>query len=230
MAYYRAADPRTVMVGRIDAMRRFEMESSVGALEWSHDGSGLFILTTDDRGASSLTRLHLPSGRRERIAGDLDAPLRARAIGVAPDGRAVYLPLAGSDAFDVVARHEADADRDLDIYEMDVATGDRKLRIQGPMDDLSPVAVGDHLYWTRVEYQQTIVALPAAGGEAHLVADGGQIPYRSHDAGLIGYTVGSGWPFIRTAPPHRFPFTPAKEPPTTSTFCAGGRRPARRSG
>lgn len=46
------------------------------------------------------------------------------------------------------------------------------------------------LYWTRVDYQQSIVALPFSGGEAHLVAPGGQIPYWSHHGRRIGYTVG----------------------------------------
>lgn len=190
VAYYDAGDPQAVLAGPVGAPQRFELQGNIRALEWSHDESSLFILTMGAHGASSLVRLQLPSGRLETIADDLDAPLRASAIGVAPDDRALYLPLASSGAIDLVARHDVDADRDLDIYEVAIVSGDRNLKIESPMDDLSPIAVGEHLYWTRVEYQQTIVALAADGGAAHLVADGGQIPYWSHDARLIGYTVG----------------------------------------
>ena len=49
--------------------------------------------------------------------------------------------------------------------------------------------MGDHLYWTRVEYHQSIVALSSEGGDTHLVAESGQIPY-CHDGRLVAYTVG----------------------------------------
>ncbi len=144
----------------------------------------------DENGRTSLTRLVPPSGTVETIAEDLDAPLRASAIGVALDGQSVYLPLASNGRLNLEARHDPEADRDLDIYEVDLATGEKTVLVQSPMDDLAPVAMGDALYWTRVEYRQSIVVMPARGGQAHVVAEGGQIPYWSPDSRQIAYTVG----------------------------------------
>ncbi len=190
VAFQEAGETRVVMVGETASLRPIELERDVRAFEWSHDGRSLFVLGTDERGSASLVRIALPDGGVETVADELDAPLRAAALEVRPDERAVYLPLASAGALDLLARHDPDADRDLDIYELSLTTGARVPRVDSPMDDLSPRAVGDHLYWTRVEYHRSIVALSSEGGDTHLVAEGGQIPYWSHDGRLVAYTVG----------------------------------------
>ena len=133
------------MVGETASLRPIELERDVRAFEWSHDGRSLFVLGTDERGSASLVRIALPDGGVETVADELDAPLRAAALEVRPDERAVYLPLASAGALDLLARHDPDADRDLDIYELSLTTGARVPRVDSPMDDLSPRAVGDHL-------------------------------------------------------------------------------------
>ncbi len=190
VAFHQPAEPCVVRVGPLDSPQPYTLDGNILALEWSHDAKGVLILIANDRGETSLVRLAPTSGSLETVATHLDAPLRGNAIGVTPDGRSVYLALAGPAAPDFAARHDADADRDLDIYELDLATGEMTVRVQSPMDDLSPKGVGENLYWTRVDYQQSIVAFPFSGGEAHLVAPGGQIPYWSHDGRRIGYTAG----------------------------------------
>lgn len=190
VAFHRASEPRRVRVGSLDSPRPYALEGDVRALEWSHDGKELLVLITDDEGVSSLVGLDPEGGSMEPLATDLDAPLRGNAIGVSPDGRTVYLALASAGALDLLARHQVDADRDLDIYELDLTSGDKKLRLGTSMDELSPKVVDDELYWTRIDYRQSIVALPFAGGAAHVVAEGGQIPYWAPDGRRIGYTVG----------------------------------------
>jgi Tol biopolymer transport system component len=190
VAFHRSAEPGVLTVGPLDSPRPYPLEGKILALEWSHDTGGIFVLMTDDRGRSSLVRLTPGSGSLETVATDLDVPLRGNDIGVSPDGRKVYLALAGANPPDFTARHDPDADRDLDIFELDLVTGEKTLRVQDPMDDLSPTVVGENLYWTRIVYQQSVVALASSGGEAHQVAPGGQVPYWSHDGRQIGYTAG----------------------------------------
>ena len=190
VAFYRAAEPRALIAGPIASPESFELARTVRALEWARDGSGLFLLLQNESGETSLMRIALPRGTLETIVEHLDAPLRASAIGVAQDGQSIYAPLASGGALNLEARHDPDADRDLDIYEVDLATGEKNIVVRSPMDDLAPVPVGDALYWTRVEYRQSIVVMPASGGTAHVVAEGGQIPYWSPDSRQIAYTVG----------------------------------------
>ncbi len=190
VALYRTTERRVARLGPIADLRRVQLEQDIQSIEWSHDGRAVVALVTDEHGSASLLRIDRFDAGVETIASDLDAPLRAASLELRPDDRAVYLPLASDGALDVLARHDPDADRNLDIYELELATGTRSARVVNPMDDLSPRVAGEHLYWTRVEYHQSIVAIPSAGGDAHLVAEAGQIPYWSHDGRLVGYTVG----------------------------------------
>jgi len=170
--------------------RNHALPGVVSALEWSPDGERLYALSHDDGGLSTLSRVDVNSGRVDRVVSGLDAPRRAHSIGVSPDGTALFLPLASEGSPATEARHLPRVDRDLDIYRVRVADGALAVTVDSPGEEISVAVVGETLYWTRSRHQQSIVALPSTGGEAHLVAEGGQISYWSPGGNRVAFTIG----------------------------------------
>ena len=125
------------------------------------------------------------------MAQGLDAEPFEAAIAGSPDGQRVYLALASAgDQPAGAARHQPGIDRDLDIYEIDLANGARRPVVEGPGDDFGPVVVSGQLYWTRNDIDDSVVVIPAAGGAAQLVADGGELPSWRPDGRQLAFTYG----------------------------------------
>ncbi|MGH9787188.1 MAG: hypothetical protein ACRD4U_00615, partial [Candidatus Acidiferrales bacterium] len=193
VAFYRAREPQAgVFVGTLREYKQHRLDGSVTGLVWSRWGGAVYALVNQPDGLSSLVRLVRANGQVETVARNLDAPFRLNSIGVAPDGKHLYVALAGAGAPGPEARHQPDADRDLDIYEIDAATGDLRPIIQTPADEFGPVVVKGSLYWTQNEIDESVALVPAAGGEARLAVEHAQLPYWSRDGKQLAFTYG-GW-------------------------------------
>ncbi|MFQ5743554.1 MAG: hypothetical protein ACE5HV_08190 [Acidobacteriota bacterium] len=173
------------------------LAGSVTGMAWSPDGDSVYALVRGADGLSSLVRVAAAEARAEKrlvetIREGLDATFRFNSIGVSADGNFLYLALAGEDAPDPEDRHRPDADRDLDIYRLDLDTGQLEVVVQSPGDDFYPAVAGGFLYWTHNHLQDDVVVVPASGGEAKQVIEAGQIPYWSPDGRQIAFTYG-GW-------------------------------------
>ena len=163
VAYYLRArvDSGITVVTRARA-KRFEVPGTVTAIAWL-DSVNLLALASDARGASSLYRINSTTTQRTLITRGLDAdPISAR-IAIARDRRHAYIALAGDTASSPEARHDPFADRDLDIYEIDLRNGARRPIIASDADESAPFVVGDDLYWTSSWLRSAIVVLPIAG-------------------------------------------------------------------
>jgi dipeptidyl aminopeptidase/acylaminoacyl peptidase len=126
----------------------------------------------------------------ETLAKDLDAPALVSDLGISSDGRHLYVALASPASPVAEARHQPDADRDLDIYELEPTTGARRAVVQTPGDDFASCVANGFLYWTHNDIHDSVVALPASGGAAHVVVDRAEIPYWSSDGKQIAFTYG----------------------------------------
>jgi Tol biopolymer transport system component len=157
---------------------------------WLPDGKSLLVLTVGASGVSSLSRLELASGETHAIARDLDAKPTFSPVAVAPDGRHAYLALAGTGAPSPEARHRPNADRDLGIYEVDLATGDRHIVVDTPAEEFAPRVAAGYLYWTSAAMDQSVVVLPSAGGPARTVVRGAEVPTWRPDGREIGFAFG----------------------------------------
>jgi Tol biopolymer transport system component len=111
-------------------------------------------------------------------------------VAVSPDGGRVFLALAGAGPPDAEARHQPYADRDTDIYALDIASLELAAVVTEPGDDFYPQVIGEYLYWTHNELVDQVVAVPSSGGEAHVILEDAQIPYWTADGGQIGFTYG----------------------------------------
>lgn len=194
IAYYRASGPEGgLFVGPPDHLRNFQVSGKVTAMAFSADGNALYVLTFQPTGESSLARIAPHSLTAKTLATNLDASPEPGGIGVAADGRSVYLALASSGAPDNPARHHPEADRWLKIYRLELATGARQVVVQSAgQDNLAPEIIGDELYWKRNLISDSIVAVPVEGGDAKEIVMGGELPMWSPDGRRIGYTFG-GW-------------------------------------
>lgn len=191
-AYYEARNPEGgLYVGTPGNFSDFKLEGRVIAMAFAPDESALYVLAFPTSGRSTVVRITLRPLGTKTIASNLDANSVPDRMAVSDDGKKLYLALASDSAADNEARHAPNAERWLKIYEVDIATGARRMVVESPGQDCNnPLIAGGNLYWTRNLMQTSVVIVPAAGGVAKELAEGGQIPMWSPDGKRIGYTFG----------------------------------------
>lgn len=185
---------RELWLGAPEELRPVQFGGSVTGMGWTPAGAGFYALVARPGGSSALVHVSR-DGETYTVRRDLDGPppiTQLDRVAVSPDGQIVYMTLVSDSAPDHEARHQPDADRDTDIYALDLATGQLRVAVDDGGDDMAPVILGDHLYWTHNEMRDQIVVAPIEGGETRILVEEGQIPYWSHDGKRLAYTVG-GW-------------------------------------
>jgi Tol biopolymer transport system component len=161
------------------------------AVAWYPDASALLVMLPEDAGLSSLHRMDARTGEMRVVARRLDAaPGMGTTIAVAPDGRRAYVALASAGAPLPEERHDPRADRDLDIYELDLVTGARRAVASTIGDDTNPLLTGGSLYWTSTRVEASAVALPVEGGAPHSVVADAQAPTWHPNGRQLGYFFG----------------------------------------
>jgi Tol biopolymer transport system component len=191
VAYFRLQQgDKGVLVGDAQRQKPYSVEGSVTSFAWAPDGSSIYALAWHEDGLTSLVRIDLETGDAETLAEDLDAPAWVSDLAISGDGRHLYTALASPAAPVAEARHQPDADRDLDIYELDPATGARRVVVQAPGDDFGLSVATGFLYWMHNDIHDSVVVVPASGGAAHVVVDKAEIPYWSSDGKQIAFTYG----------------------------------------
>ena len=194
IAYYRVTAPNSLLIGtRDDDFRGYGVTGSITAMAFSPDDEDFYETLFQLNGETSLVRINLRTSKSTTIASHIDAsPIPGR-ISVSSDGRHVYLALVGAAPPDNEARHKPDSDRWLRIFEIDLSTRARRLVVEAHGEDnTSPIVAGGRLYWVRTVIHDSIVVLPAEGGDAREVIAGGEVPMWKPDGKQIGYTFG-GW-------------------------------------
>jgi len=196
VAWYFARQPaQGLCIAAAADQQKFEnLGGTVTALVWSADGSMVYVLVWESNGVSSLVRIDQKSRQVETVARDLDAAAFAGSIGLAPDGKHIFVALAGAAApFDEL-RHQPVAPRNLNIYEINLENGARRLKVPSRTDVFAPTVAGEYLYWTRNDIKTSIVVLPAAGGEPpHQVVEQGQLPRWERPGGNRLAFIYGGW-------------------------------------
>jgi Tol biopolymer transport system component len=188
---FRLAD-KGLFVGDAQHQKPYFVKGNITGFVWSPDGRLIYALAWHDNGLTSLVRINLETGGIETLATDLDAPYLVSNLSISSDGWRLYTSLAGPAAPNAEARHRPDADRDLDIYELEPTTGARRVVVQAPGDDFASCVANGFLYWTHNDIHDSVVVIPSSGGAAHVVVDRAEIPYWSNDGKQIAFTYG-GW-------------------------------------
>ena len=170
--------------------RVLPMTARALAFAWYPDALALLVMVPDSAGLASLQRMNARTGEMRVITTGLDAEQRGATIAVAPDGRRAFLALASPRTPMPEERHDPHADRDLDIYEVDLVTGARRAIISTPGDDANPLLAGGHLHWTSTRVTTSVVALPVGGGEPHSVVADALAPTWHPNGRQIGYFYG----------------------------------------
>lgn len=189
----RSGRDSTVRIGSAQGgpTRSYRLGGPVKTVAWVPGDSTLLVLLAEAEGMSSLHALDRISGESRLIADGLDAPPSPVNVAVSDDGRFAYVALASPGVPDPRERHVPDADRDLDIYVIDLASGDRQPVVQTPAEELAPAFADGSLYWVSIESRWQVVILPVKGGDAHVVADRVQRPtWRYPDGRALGVTTG----------------------------------------
>ncbi|MEN8376964.1 MAG: hypothetical protein ABFS34_16170 [Gemmatimonadota bacterium] len=194
VAYTTRGDPSTLYVGPADGSAEPATHTLPGAPSahaWLPDGSAVLVLVPDEHGVSTLHAVDPESGATQTLADRLDGASSPRSMAVSDDGAFAYLALASDDAPDPEARHEPYADRDLGIYEVDLATGARRPVVQTPAEEFAPVFADGALHWIAIQTRDEIALVPADGGPLTVVAEGAESPTWRPDGRAIGVTTGN---------------------------------------
>ncbi|NIP60726.1 MAG: hypothetical protein GWM92_20125 [Gemmatimonadetes bacterium] len=195
VAYFRgtAGSGPALFVGPPEAPVEHDLGARVTGVAWAPDGSAVYAATfREEDGVAEVHRADREGREVERVRSDLDGLARFGAPAVAADGETLYLALAGPGLPVPELRHRPRADRDTDLYRLDVARGELAPVVTEPGDDFGPQVVGDHLYWTHNRYRDVVAIVPITGGEPREIVGEAQIPYWRPDGRRIAFTVG-GW-------------------------------------
>jgi Tol biopolymer transport system component len=191
--YPRAERDHSVFVGTLGSYREYPLSGKIVSMAFSPDGSMFYELVFQANGESTLSSIEVNTGKTRAIASHLDASPIDGQMAIAPDGKRAYLALAGDGPPNDAERQNPRAERWLKIYEMDLATGSRRRVVESPgQDNTGPAVIDGSLYWSRTVVHDSIVAVPAAGGNAKEIVAGGQTPMWSPDGRRISYFFG-GW-------------------------------------
>lgn len=191
IAYRVNRDTAALFVGPLGEEVPHRLPGRITGFAWTPDSGTILVLVVDTSGESTLHALDPRTGEVRAVAERLDAPTRSAKLAVSDDGRFAYLALAGDDAPDLEARHDPDADRDLDIYEIDLGTGDRRAVVETPAEELAPAFGGGALHWVAIQTHMEAVLVPIDGGEARVIAEDVQGPTWRPDGRAIGVTTGN---------------------------------------
>lgn len=194
VAYYLPSQPeKGLFVGFSGTFENYPVSGSVTAMAFSPDGKTLYALLFQPDGASSLIRITPHKPGIETVAKGLDANPWPNSIAVSTDGGRLFLALASDGAPDNATRHQPAAQRWLKIYQLDLASGARKLVVQSPdQDNFDPMFVADGLYWSRNVIRRSVVLSPVDGGKTKELVANGEVPIWSPDGRRISYVFG-GW-------------------------------------
>ncbi|HYL68184.1 MAG TPA: hypothetical protein VEX69_03380 [Candidatus Limnocylindria bacterium] len=194
IAYYRPGElEEGLFAGPLGELKNYQVAGKITSMTFTPDGNALYALVFRDSGESSLIRILPHSKSTKTLATNLDASPERGSIAIAPDGRSIYVALAGAGAPNNEARHRPESDRWLKIYQLDLATGARHVVVESAREDnFEPAVVGGNLYWSRNLIEDSIAILPVEGGTARAIVTGGEVPMWSPDSKRIGYTFG-GW-------------------------------------
>jgi Tol biopolymer transport system component len=198
VAFLRREVTLSIFAGALGHTRGYPVAGPVTGFAWLPDGAALMVLSLEPSGISLLSRLDLADGTATVVARDLDAPtLGSSPVAVAPDGRHLYVALAGPGAPDPEIRHQPSARRWLGIWEVDLATGARRpvVPASGSGDAFAPRVASGYLYWTRAESDGSVVVVPALGGPARLVMRQAEVPSWRPDGRQIGFVSGE-WRWV----------------------------------
>src|SRR5918992_2043114 len=171
--------------------RAIPLPARATAIAWYPDASALLVMIPQRTGLSALHRMDARTGELRVLADGLDAegPRRVT-LSIATDGARAYVALASAGAPPPEDRHDPHADRDLDIYEVDLTRGTRRVVAATTGDDTNPLLVGGNLYWTSAQIEASLVALPAEGGAPRSVVEHAQMPRWHPNGRQLGYFYG----------------------------------------
>jgi len=171
--------------------RTIPLPARASAIAWYPGGSALLTMLPEDAGLSALHRVDVRSGEMRAVARRLDAePYPGGTIAVSASGTRAYVALASAGAPLPEDRHDPRADRDLDIYEIDLITGARRAVAVTSGDDANPMLGGGSLYWTSAHVEGSLVTVPVDGGEPRSVMTGAQMPTWHPNGRQLGYFYG----------------------------------------
>jgi Tol biopolymer transport system component len=187
LAYFTPAGTNVMLSGP-DTPAIVRLDGAVNGVNWTPGGDALYAIVLHPTGLSSLVKIAL-DGVATVVRAQLDASPFINTLAFAPDGRTVFLALAGETAPDPKVRHDPEAaHRDLDIYALDLGTGRLRIVASAPGDDCCPAVAAGSLYWTHNDPRPEVAVFPIAGGEPHRVADHGFLPRWSPDGRQIAFT------------------------------------------
>jgi WD40 repeat protein len=189
------AQLKDIFVGTPRAQKKVEIGGVILAARFSLDGSALYVLWRQESGASTLTRVFLPTLQVTQLARDLDAwPFPGPELSVSPDSQSLILPLATLKAPDDARRQLPRApDRWLKLYRFHLASHKFSPFVEeGDSDQTDPSIVGRDLYWVSSRNTKTVVAFPSQGGSVHTVIAGREayLPTWSRDGKRIAFVEG----------------------------------------
>ncbi|HKE07662.1 MAG TPA: hypothetical protein VKB48_07510 [Candidatus Acidoferrum sp.] len=187
--------PKDIFVGTPRAQKKVEIGGVILTARFSLDGSALYVLWRQESGASTLTRVFLPTLQVTQLARDLDAwPFPGPELSVSPDSQSLILPLASLKAPDDARRQLPRApDRWLKLYRFHLASHKFSSFVEeADSDQTDPSIVGPDLYWVSSRNTKTVVAFPSQGGSVHTVLAGREayLPTWSRDGKRIAFVEG----------------------------------------
>jgi dipeptidyl aminopeptidase/acylaminoacyl peptidase len=191
LAYFRGgAKDGDLFIGDWKERKPAAMKGITTAAVFSPDGESVFALAFQPSGGTSLLKINARTGGVAVLAQNLDAPPRVHQIACSPDGKRLYLSLASKKAPTNAERQKPEAQRWLQIYELDLVSRKLKEVTHSEADKLAPTVVSRQVYWAQNIFHDSVAILPIGGGSAREVLRHAELPTWSRDGRRLGFTFG----------------------------------------
>jgi Tol biopolymer transport system component len=190
VAFVRGAERTILRVGTAANVAGHDLSKRIVGFAWTRDSREILALLREDDGGATLVAVDAAAGTPRVIRSGLDTSAWFPGPAPSPDGRSAVVALASVQSPNAEARHRPDSDRDLDLYTIDLKTGELQLVEDSPADDFAPVVSGGSLYWTRNHVEHSIVLVPFGGGPARDTRQRGELPSWHPNGRQLAYMVG----------------------------------------
>ena len=169
----------------------YQLPQPISAIAWYPDEKHVLVSIKDRLGLTALYKVSLDGHVIENIVSGLDGHFSSDQIAINQEGTEAYLALVSNIGVTPKERHVPIADRDLNIWKVNLKNGASSPIVEAKHEELAPFVTRDYLYWMQVRLSSVLTILPMNGSDTkRRLVKGASMPTWRPDGKALGFMYG----------------------------------------